>query len=142
METLSRTQARSWQGLRKELVSSSHTLPCYLSMPRSRVEAGKKQPRRSLEYGYSKERCSFTPPLVFLYSSFGLLMVTRRMHATFTEDPRSSLGGVLEFIRRCTLCGLLWFADLGCHFCVLRLNSVDGLIIVDCFRLSVAHGCD
>lgn len=36
----------------------------------------------------------------------------------------------------------LWFADLGCHFCVLRLNSADGLIIVDCFRLSVAHGCD
>ena len=46
-----------------EMAGSSHTLPCSLSMLRSRVEAGKKQPRRSLEYGYSKERCSFTPPL-------------------------------------------------------------------------------
>ena len=29
---------------------------------------------------------------VFLYTSFGLLVVTRRMHATFTDDPWSPLG--------------------------------------------------
>lgn len=40
---------------------------------------------------------------MFLYTSFGLLVVTRRMHATFTDDPWSPLGGVSEFIRRCTL---------------------------------------
>lgn len=37
---------------------------------------------------------------VFLYTSFGLLVVTRRMHATFTDDPWSPLGGVSELIRR------------------------------------------
>lgn len=40
---------------------------------------------------------------VFLYTSFGLLVVTRRMHATFMEDTWRPLGGVSEFIRRCTL---------------------------------------
>ena len=53
-----------------EMAGSSHTLPCSLSMLRSRVEAGKKQPRRSLEYGYSLEKVllypSFGAPLVFL----------------------------------------------------------------------------
>ena len=56
-------------------------------------------------------------------------------------ELRCGLGGDRQPRSR-GLDGALWFADLGCHFCVLRLNSVDGLIIVDCFRLSVAHGCD
>ena len=30
----------------------------------------------------------------------------------------------------------VWFVDYGCHFCDLRLNSVYGLIIIDCFGLS------
>ena len=34
------------------------------------------------------------------------------------------------------LSSYMWFGDLGCHFCVLRLDHVDGLIIIDCFLLS------
>ena len=52
-----------WQGNGKEMSGSSHTLPCCLGMPGSRVEAGKKQAKRSLEYGYSMES-------VLLYPSF------------------------------------------------------------------------
>ena len=58
------------QGDGKELVGYSYTLPSSLSMPGSRVEAGKKQGRRSLEYGYSMQKellyPSFGAPLVFL----------------------------------------------------------------------------
>ena len=35
------------------MVGYSYTLPSSLSMPRSRVEAGKKQPRGILEYDYN-----------------------------------------------------------------------------------------
>ena len=57
-----------WQGDGKELVGYNYTLPSSLSMPRSRVEAGKKQPRGSLEYGYSMSK-------VLLYPSFGAPLV-------------------------------------------------------------------
>lgn len=59
----------------KELVSSSHTLALLMSKLRSSLEAGKKQPRRSQEYGYSMEKvllwCSFNPRLVILWSQGG-----------------------------------------------------------------------
>lgn len=58
-----------------KLASYSHTLPCCLSMPRSRVGASKKQARRSQEYGYRMEKVllypSFGDPLVFLWSPYG-----------------------------------------------------------------------
>ena len=50
-KTVNTTDIR--QGVGKLLAGSSHTLPCCSSKPRSRVEAGKKQAKRSLEYGYS-----------------------------------------------------------------------------------------
>lgn len=53
---------------------------------------------------------------VFLYTSFGLLVVTRRMHATFTEDPWSPLGGASELIRR----------SYGTHTEVYASDSVEG----------------
>ena len=56
------------QGDGKELVAYSYTLPSSLSMPRSRVEAGKKQPRGSLEYDYNMSK-------VLLYPSFGAPLV-------------------------------------------------------------------
>lgn len=125
METLSRTQARSWQGLRKELVSSSHTLPCYLSMPRSRVEAGKKQPRRSLEYGYSKERCSFSPPLVFLYPSFGLLMKSSEMvRSEFGEASKwYTTGNVCSSVNETGFMGLRTYVQKPMKLCSLRNNN-------------------
>ncbi len=73
------------QGDGKELASSSHTLPGCLSMPRSRVEAGKKQAKRSLEYGYSMES-------VLLYPSFVASSV-------FLLPPYDGS----EMVRRCTL---------------------------------------
>lgn len=51
-----------------------------------------------------------------LYTSFGLLVVTRRMHATFTEDPWSPLGGASELIRR----------SYGTHTEVYASDSVEG----------------
>ena len=64
--TLSMTAHRQGDG--KELVGYSYTLPSSLSMPRSRVEAGKKQPRGSLEYDYNMSK-------VLLYPSFGAPLV-------------------------------------------------------------------
>ena len=69
----------------KELASSSHTLPSSLSMPRSSLEAGKKQAKRSLEYGYSMES-------VLLYPSFVASSV-------FLLPPYDGS----EMVRRCTL---------------------------------------
>jgi len=64
-----------WQGNGKEISGSSHTLHCCLGMPGSRVEAGKKQAKRSLEYGYSMESVllypSFVASSVFLWSPYG-----------------------------------------------------------------------
>ena len=56
------------------------------------------------------------------------------------SDPEAALTG--KFQIKDPWWVILWFADLGCHFCDLRLNSVDGLINIDCFRLSAARGCD
>ena len=50
------------------MAGSSYTLPSSLSIPRSRVEAGKKQPRGSLEYDYNMSK-------VLLYPSFGAPLV-------------------------------------------------------------------
>ena len=50
------------------MAGSSYTLPSSLSIPRSRVEAGKKQPRGILEYDYNMSK-------VLLYPSFGAPLV-------------------------------------------------------------------
>lgn len=52
------------QGDSKELANSSHTLPCCLSMHRSRVEAAWKQVRSSLEYACSMNKVLLCVPLV------------------------------------------------------------------------------
>ena len=49
------------QGDGKLLAGSSNTLTCFLSMHRSNLEAGKKQAKRSLEYGYSMAKLLFYP---------------------------------------------------------------------------------
>lgn len=58
------------QGDGKDFARPKHTLSSSLSMPRVCLEAGKKQAKRSLEYGYSMEEMilyhSFGVPLVFL----------------------------------------------------------------------------
>jgi len=80
------------QGDGKELVGYSYTLPCCLGMLGSRVEAGKKQAKRSLEYGYSMES-------VLLYPSFVASSV-------FLLPPlmaRRWLGDGSKMVRRCTL---------------------------------------
>ena len=59
----------------KKLVGYSYTLPSSLSMPRSRVEAGKKQPRVCIEYDCSVAKMilypSFDVPLELLLSLYG-----------------------------------------------------------------------
>lgn len=60
------------QGDGKVLASPKHTLSSSLSMPRSRVEAGKKQAKRSLEYG-----CSFGRGVPLFLISVNLLLVER-----------------------------------------------------------------
>lgn len=76
------------QGDGKELASSSYTLPSSLSMPRSRVEAGKKQPRGSLEYDYNMSKVllypSFRDPLVLLLSPYGDSEMARNR---FLDEP-------------------------------------------------------
>ena len=73
----------------------SHTLPYCLSKLRSRVEAGKKQPRRSLEYSYSMEKVllypSFGAPLVFLGSPYGDSEWVRRRLEGYAE--KYAVGG-------------------------------------------------
>ena len=74
------------QGVGKVLVGYSYTLPSSLSMPRSRVEAGKKQPRGSLEYDYNMSK-------VLLYPSFGaplvLLLPPYNGSDEFLDEPSS-----------------------------------------------------
>lgn len=48
------------------MVGFIHTLPCCLSKPRNSLEAGKKQPKRNLEYSMEE---------VLLYPSFGALLM-------------------------------------------------------------------
>ena len=73
----------------KEMAGSSHTLSCCLSMPRSRVEAGKKQAKRSLDYGYSMAKVLLYPfisdPLVFLWYPFGVTEDALYVHTGFSE---------------------------------------------------------
>ena len=82
-KTVSTTAHRQGDG--KELVSSSHTLALLMSKLRSSLEAGKKQAKRSLEYGYSMES-------VLLYPSFVASSV-------FLLPPYDGS----EMVRRCTL---------------------------------------
>ena len=107
------------QGDGKLLAGSSYTLTCFLSMHRSNLEAGKKQAKRSLEYGYSMAKLLFYPSLgaslVFLWSSFGdskdtryihggCMDVTWRMFAISTEVSRSCNGYVPNVYSSKDLC--------------------------------------
>jgi hypothetical protein len=47
------------------------------------------------------------------------------------NDGRNSLAGGSQ--------NGLWFAESGCHFCVLRLDLVDGLAVGGRFGLSTAR---
>lgn len=86
-------------------LSSNNTLPCCLSKPRSNLEAGKKQHRVWLEYAYSMTKMllysSFGAPLVFLWSSFGIIGDTRYMHGGYTEVSRRRHVSSKKVSQRC-----------------------------------------
>lgn len=75
-----------WQDSGRVLAASSHTQPCCLSKHRSSTEAGKKQVKSSLEYGYCVEE-------VLFYPSFGALLVYRWTTFGDSEDPCRCYGG-------------------------------------------------
>ena len=65
------------------IIGNNHTLASSLSKLRSCLEAGKKQPKRSLEYCFSMGD-------VLLYPSFGALLVY--LLATFDEYVMKKVG--------------------------------------------------
>ena len=71
-----------------EMAGSNHTLSCCLSKPRNSLEAGKKQPRGSLEYDYNMSKVllypSFRDPLVLLLSPYGDSEMARNR---FLDEP-------------------------------------------------------
>ena len=73
----------------KGMAGFSHAPACCVSKHRSGLRAGKKQAKRSLDYGYSMAEVPLYPfisdPLVFLWYHFGVTEDTLYVHTGFSE---------------------------------------------------------